>query len=321
MNKSLLNLFKNIAFYFFIFFAALIIIFFAINILVEPQIKKNLAVYSSIPKNYGSRLGIFFKNLFAFNPGKIYSYELYSAESNILILYFKQFRWTILTSALIFSFSFVIGNVLGISSAYKFNKSYDITISVLASFFGALPLLIIAILALNNSSLFGYPSQFINNNKLSLISLLVPILISSFSTIAIFFSKSRKVTFESLKSNYYLFAKTQGQTKRQLLRKIIIKDVIASELNMFFMIYILLFTISILIERIFSIPGQSILISFAFKKGELDIIMFYFTFNFIFISILLVINSFIIKKLNPTIKKQSQLIPFWRISRRKLDVK
>ncbi|AZZ65267.1 ABC transporter permease subunit [Metamycoplasma phocicerebrale] len=305
MNKAFVNLFKNIAFYFFIFFISLIIIFFAINVLIEPQIKKNIATYSQISPNYFDRLGIFLKNLFTFNPGKIYSSELASAESNIMLLYLKQFKWTILISLLIFVISFFIGNILGISSAYKFNKSYDVSMSLLVSFLGSLPLLIIAVLALSNSSILGYPSQFINNSKLTIVSLLVPILISSFSTIAIFFSKARKVTFETLKSNYYLFAKTQGLNNAQLLRKIVIKDVIASELNLFFMVYILLFIISILIERIFSIPGQSILISFAFKKGEIDIIMFYFTFNFILISIMLLLNNFIIIKLNPALKKQN----------------
>ncbi|MDP4043118.1 ABC transporter permease subunit [Mycoplasmopsis arginini] len=303
INKKKINLFKSIAFYFFIFFFAIIVIFFAINILIEPQIKKNLAVYSHISNNYGIRLKDFLVNLFTFNPGKIYSHELSSSQSNILLLYLNQFKWTFLISFLVFIISFILGNILGITSAYKLNKSYDVIVSVIVSFIGALPILIIAIIALTNSSVFGYPSQFLNN-KLGLVSLFVPVLISSFPTLAIFFSKSRKKTLEILKSDYYLFAKSYGMNQSQLLRKTILKELLISELNLFFVIYVLLFTVTILIERIFSIPGQSLLISFAFKKGELDIIMFYFTFNFILLSIILLCNQIVIKKLDPSLQEQ-----------------
>lgn len=296
INK--LNWLQKIVFYFFILFIAITIIFFAINILIEPQIKKNIETYSSISQSYLMRYKDFWINLFTFNPGKIYSHELASVESNIFLLYLSQFKWTILISFFIFVFSFLLGNILGVISAYKFNKSFDTAISILISFLGALPLLIIAILAISASSFFGYPSQFLNN-KLSFASLIVPILISSFPTISIFFSKSRKITLEILKSNNYLFAKSYGLNNRQLLNKVILKQLFISQLNLFFVIYTLLFTITILIERIFSIPGQSLLISFAFKKGELDIIMFYFIFNFILLSLLITINNAIIKKLNP----------------------
>ncbi|BAP39596.1 ABC transporter permease subunit [Metamycoplasma canadense] len=304
MLNNKLKLLRNIVFYFFVFFIALIIIFFAINILIEPQIKKNLAVYSKISSNYGNRLKHFFNNFFTFKSGIIYSFELSNAQNNIFLLYINQFKWTFLLSFLIFIFSFILGNILGITSAYKINKSFDVLISIFISFLGALPLLIIALLALTNSSIFGYPSQFLNN-KFTFVSILVPILISSFPTVAIFFSKSRKRTLEILKSDYYLFGKTIGLNKKQLLRKIVFKQLFISELNLFFLIYVLLFTVTILIERIFSIPGQSLLISFAFQKGELDIIMFYFTFNFVLLSILLIINKLLIQKLNPILIKKS----------------
>ncbi|PZW01442.1 ABC transporter permease subunit [Metamycoplasma auris] len=307
LNNRKLNILKNVAFYIFIFFITITIVFFAINLLIEPRIKKNLAIYQQIPSNLLIRFKIFLKNLFTFNPGKIYSYELASVESNILILYLKQLKWSILVSFIIFSISFILGNILGITSAYKLNKTFDIIITIAVSLFAAIPLLIIAILALINSSFFGYPSQFIYDRKFSFISLLIPIIISSFPTIAIFFSKSRKKTLEILKSEYYLFAKTYGLNKRQLLNKVILKNLLISQLNLFFVIYVLLFTITILIESIFSIPGQSLFISFAFKKGEIDIIMFYFMFNFILLSILIFLNNILIKKMNPILASNSYL--------------
>ncbi|MGX9357893.1 MULTISPECIES: ABC transporter permease subunit [unclassified Mycoplasma] len=297
-TKIKINLFKNIAFYFFIFFISIVIIFFAINVLIEPQIKKNIAIYSQISHNYGARFKTFLTNLFTFNPGKIYSHELASVENNILFLYLRQFRWTFLISLSVFIISFIVGNILGVFSAYKFNKSYDVITSIIISFLGSLPILIICILALSSADIFGYPSQFLNS-KLSFASLIVPILISSLPTVAIFFSKSRKKTFEIIKSDYYLFAKTYGMKKRDLLKKVVLKELLIGELNLFFVLYVLLFTITILVERIFSIPGQSLLISFAFRKGEVDIIMFYFIFNFILLSFLLLINKIAIIKLSP----------------------
>ncbi|ENY68709.1 Oligopeptide transport system permease protein [Metamycoplasma auris 15026] len=304
INRKL-NTLKNVAFYIFIFFIAITIVFFAINLLIEPRIKKNLAIYQQISPNLLIRFKVFLKNLFTFNPGHIYSHELASVESNILILYLKQLKWSILVSIAIFILSFILGNILGIISAYKLNKAFDIVISIIVSSLAAIPLLIIAILSLSSSSFFGYPSQFIYEQKFSFISLLIPILVSSFPTIAIFFSKSRKKTLEILKSEYYLFAKTYGLNQRQLLNKVVLKNLFISELNLFFVIYILLFTITILIESIFSIPGQSLFISFAFKKGEVDIIMFYFMFNLILLSILFILNNFLSKKLNPILASNS----------------
>ncbi|MCU4117233.1 ABC transporter permease subunit [Mycoplasma zalophi] len=309
-TKNLYFVLKNIFFNIAIFFVILIIIFSLINVLIEPQVKKNISVYQQIPTNFSTRISIFFTNLFTFNPGKIYSYELSSSEPNILNLYLQQFKWTLLFTFLIFIFSFLLGNILGIYSAYKLNKIYDWVVSILISFLAALPILIVGVLSLVSSTFIGYPSQFIANNKLSYISLIVPILICSFPTIAIFFSKSRKITSETLNSNYYLFSKTLGINDFRLLKKIIIKDIILGQLNLFFTIYIFLFTSSLLIERIFSIPGQSILISFAFQKGEIDIIMFYFTFNFILLSFLLFINHLILLKLNPSLKQNNIYFSF-----------
>lgn len=309
LAKKRISFLKTFAFYILIFFIAITIVFFAINLLIQPQIKKNLAVYSQVSSNFGTRFKIFLKNFFSFNPGVIYSHQLASVQNNIFLLYLGQFKWTFLISILIFLISFILGNFLGIISAYKLNKSYDIIFSILISFLGAIPILILAILALTNAEIFGYPSQFIETNRsLGFISLLVPILISSFPTIAIFFSKARKKTSEILQSNYYLFAKTYGLNKKQLLNKIILKNLFISELNLFFLVYILLFTITILIETIFSIPGQSLFISFAFKKGEIDIIMFYFSFNFVLLTLILFFNNFLIKKLNPELQKNSYLI-------------
>ncbi|WP_029905470.1 ABC transporter permease subunit [Mycoplasmopsis opalescens] len=305
-KKTFIKFITKISFYLFIFLISLIIIFFAINVLIEPQIKKNLSTFNNISSSYWVRFKIFSWNLITFNPGKIYSIELSTVEKNIFVLYVKQFKWSCLICLLIFIFSFMIGNILGIFSAHKLFTTYDTVINILISFLGSLPILIIAILALVNAPIFGYPSQFLNE-RLVFVSLLVPILITSFPTMAIFFSKSRKKTIEILKSDYYLFSLSTGLSRTKLLNKIVLKELFISEINLFFVIYILLFTVSLLIERLFSIPGQSLLLSFAFSKGELDIIMFYFVFNFVLLSLILFINKIILFTMNPILREEKIL--------------
>ena len=64
---------SRLAIYILILILSIIIIFFAINILFQKQINKNLAVYTNIEKNLINRFFVWIKNFFT-NWGKIYNY-------------------------------------------------------------------------------------------------------------------------------------------------------------------------------------------------------------------------------------------------------
>ncbi|TPE56930.1 ABC transporter permease subunit [[Mycoplasma] falconis] len=300
MKKSNgIDFIKKLAIYIVLLFLIISITFFAINFLVEPQIKKNIAVYENISPNYWNRYTEFLSNLFTFKSGKIYSQELASANMSILQIYFYQFKWTLLFTILIFTFSLIIGNLLGVWSAYKFEKTPDFIINLIIGLLSVIPLIIIAIIALSSSLFLGYPSQFIFNPGLSFISLLVPIFIMMFGCISLFHARSRKAVREILKSEYYLFATSLGFSKIKLFNKVILKQLVINQLQIIVPYYLLLFTTSLAIERIFSIPGQSVFISYIFSKGEINMITFYFTFSFFVIMIFKYINDIILDKINP----------------------
>ena len=285
---------SRLAIYILILILSIIIIFFAINILFQKQISKNLAVYTNIEKNLINRFFVWIKNFFT-NWGKIYNYEINLNNKTIFFLYFSQFKWTILLTSLIFICGLIIGNILGIYSGYNL----DIISNIIIAFLTGLPIIIIAIFALLLSHKFKYPSQFINESPLSFESLLVPILISSFGTISLYFSRSRKITKEVAISEYYLFAKSLGFSKKQLFQRVLLKKLIINELQTLVPYYIFLFSLSLIIERIFSIPGQSIFLTYSFKYAEIDLILFFFTFNLIFLLFTKFIIANILDKLNP----------------------
>lgn len=316
MKNNILILFKHIIVYFFVLFVIVSIIFFVINSLIEPQIKKNIAVYSQINSSPWIRYGEFLNNLFSFRGGKIYSKELAATNLSIITLYFMQFKWTILFTVIIFIFSLIIGNLLGIWSAYKFNKAPDFVVNIIVSALATIPLIVLAILALGTSIFLGYPSQFINNGSLTFTSIITPIIITAFGTISLFHARSRKITKETLSSNYYLFGISLGNSKTKLFRQNIIKNLVIAELQVILPFYILLFSTSLIIERIFSIPGQSIFISYVFTKAELNCIMFYFSFNFFALLIARFINEIILNYLNPAQAIEKRIR--W-IKRKRLD--
>ncbi|QJG66668.1 ABC transporter permease [Mycoplasma phocoeninasale] len=311
-NNSSLIIVKKIAIYFFILLVIISLVFFAINLLIEPQIKKNIAVSSQIESNLWKRYLSFLGNLFSFRAGQIFSRELNSINQSIFSLYLSQFRWTILFTILTFIIGFITGNALGIWSAYKYNKSADFIINLIVAVIATIPLIVLAIIALGTSTFLGYPSQFINDGKYLLLSLLVPAIISAFGSISLFHARSRKITKNVMQSNYYEFAISLGSSRWKLFKWQIFKNLIIGELQAIVPFYILLFSSSLVIERIFSIPGQSVFISYAFTKGEVNLIMFYFTFSFFALIIFKAINQVILNVLNPLQKNEGKLAFFFK---------
>ena len=302
MKAKIKYIFIRLAIYLAIFIVATLLIFFIVNLLLQNQIKKTLAVYSQIESNLGLRFLHWLSRFFTAN-GKIYSSELNVTNSSISGLFFNQFKITLLFTGLIYIFSIILGNVLG-----------DITINIIVSFFAALPLIIIAIIALSTASLFGYPSQYLR--EYSFASLFVPIMVTSFGTISLFFVRARKTTKEVITSNYYIFAKSLGYNKSQLIRKILIKQLLINQLQAIIPFYIILLSTSIVIERIFSIPGQSIFLSYAFKNAEIDLIMFFFMFSLLVLLISKFVLATLLDYINP-MQKSSYFNDFAFIKPRK----
>lgn len=293
----------RLSIYLLILIISIIVMFFVINIILQKQINKNLSVYSSIEKNLFQRFAKWIKAFFT-NWGTIYNHEINITNQTIFSLYFNQFKWTILFTFLIFVLGFIIGNTLGITSAFKLNKSPDLIINIAIGFLVSFPLILISIFSLLLSNVFKYPSQFINEFPLSLQSLLVPCLITSFGTISIYMSRSKKITKEVILSEYYLFAKTLGMSKKQLFKKVLLKQLIINQLQSLIPFYLILFSTTLVVERIFSIPGQSIFLTYAFKYAEVDLILFFFVFNIILLFVTKFVISWILDYLNPQQKSE-----------------
>ncbi|AWX42599.1 oligopeptide ABC transporter permease [Metamycoplasma cloacale] len=292
-----------------LYFVILTFIFFLINLLLSTTIKQNFTVYSQIDSNVFVRYSHYIKSLFSGSLGQIYSYNV-SASKGILHLYFNYFKWTFLFTIITFTISILIGNLLGIYLGFHFNKTNDFIINGILGVFAAIPVIIISILALSTSIFVGYPSQFINQPLLDLISLIVPCTILSFFTISIFAAKARKTTKEVISSEYYNFAKSLGFNKSQLFSRVIFKQLLISELQLVIPIYLMLMTISIAIERIFSIPGSSVFLTFAFKNAELNLVLFIFGFNLSILMLSKFIIDIILNVINPEQAKEKNYFVF-----------
>ena len=292
------TIFLRILIYIAIFLLSIIVTFFAINIMLKNQIAKNFSVSSKIDKNLFSRFIKWIENFCQYNGGKIYSHELSMTNQSIASLYFDQFKWTILFTLLVYLLSIILGTTLGIIAGFNYNKAIDQTLSFIVIFLATIPLILIAIIALSMSYIFKYPSQFLNS-KYTFSSLFVPILITAFETISMVFLIARKSTKETITTDYFLFAKSLGFSKKELIFKIVLKNVVIKQLQSLVSFYIVLFSSSLVIERIFSIPGQSLFLTFAFKYGEIDLVLYYFVISLLILFSSKIIISFILDYINP----------------------
>ncbi|QJR44306.1 ABC transporter permease [Mycoplasma miroungirhinis] len=292
------------------FIISFIIIFFILNILMQSKINQNLHNYN-YDKNIFLHFVNYIKNVFNGSFGIIYSQTIAKTQISIPSLVFSYFGLSFIFTFVSFLLSLLIGNILGIISAKYLNKVVDKLFSMIINIFTSIPLIILMIILLVFSSALGYPSQYIISSKYTVFSILVPIFICFIGTINFFFFKARKAYLDYLNSEHYIFAKSLGFKYKVIFWKFILKELIISQIKYLFPVYITLITISLVIERIFNIPGQSVLISFAYNNAEVDILMFFFTFSLLIMTLLQSVFDVLINLLNPQQTLQNTSFTFW----------
>ncbi|MBU4691061.1 ABC transporter permease subunit [Mycoplasma zalophi] len=263
----------------------------------------------------------YIKNIFNGSFGQIYSETIAKTNVSIPYLFFSYFGLSLIFCLITFLFSLIIGNALGIISAKYINNVPDKLFTTIINIFTSIPLIILMIILLVFSSAWGFPSQYIINSKYTEFSIIVPIFICFIGTVNFFFFKSRKAYLDYVNSEHYTFAKALGFSYITIFKKFILKQLVISQVKYLFPIYTMLITISLVVERIFNIPGQSVLISFAYNRAEIDILMFFFTFSLIIMTVLQTLFDILINTLNPQQTLQQNTLSIFSVRRFKYAVK
>ena len=171
---------------------------------------------------------------------------------------------TILINVYALLFSVPLGILLGIAAALKKNRWQDHTISTLVMLFVSVPSFVYAfVLQYFLGARLGWlPIQMESVAETGgyftwkmFVSMILPVLALSFGSIASLARFTRAELAESLTSEYMLLARAKGLTKGQATLRHALKNAMVPILPSIIAMFANILSGSLIIERIFSVPG------------------------------------------------------------------
>jgi len=287
--KMLKYVIKRIILMLFVFFAVTTICFMLIRLIPRelPQDKVLAQVLLDRWKALGYeepllvQYGIYLKNIFTeFDFGVSWYIEFMEPAFNLLV---NRLTPTILVNTYSLLLSVPLGILLGIYAAIKKNKWQDTLISTGVMVFVSVP-----------SYVYAFLVQYFLFFKLDLLPLTVysladaggswftwkmfysmipPVLALAFGEIAGLCRFTRAELTETLTSDYMLLSRTKGLTRGQATARHALKNAMVPILPMIIGSFISVMSGSMIIERIFSIPGVGQLYIQSIKLFDYDVFM------------------------------------------------
>lgn len=265
---------------FFLFLSVFVIVsfsYFIVSIYIPNPASANLSEQNIIVRYF-----LYLGDILFFKFGLIYDENLQTSFSNPSLLFFNYFKWSFLVIIVTFFLGIILGYIIGVLVAYKYHSSFATGFNTFIFIFSAVPIFIIAPIILSLSENVNIPTLFISPDIISfgitIYSLMIPIAILLLGTIATVSSLTKNAVVFIIRSDYINYIKCCGLSNLQIFFKYILKNSLVSLIGYIPALYVSLITFSLIIERIFQIPGQSIILSNTFELGEINIIMFLILF-------------------------------------------
>ncbi len=280
---------KRIGLMFLTLFVIMTICFMLIRLLPRelPQDKNLQAVITARWEALGYnkpllvQFGIYLKNIFtSWDFGTSWYVDVREPAWNVLV---DRLLPTVLVNFYSFLFSIPIGIALGIFAAIKKNKWQDQLISTLVMVCVSVPPYVygflvqyflyfksglfplqVAALADAGNSWFSWPMFY---------SMIPPVIALSFSQIAGLCRFTRAELTETLTSDYMLLARTKGLTRAQATTRHALKNALVPILPMIISTFISILSGSLIIEKIFAIPGVGQLYMNSINLLDYDVFM------------------------------------------------
>lgn len=209
------------------------------------------------------QLWIYTRNIVTdWNWGVSWKIDKTSSVNDVI---FDRLTPTILVNVYSLLISVPIGILVGIYSALKKNKWQDYTLSTVTMIFYSVPSYVYAflvqyfigfkwgLLPIVQSSLQDANGSFFNWTMFK--SQIMPVLALSFGTIAGLTRFTRAELTETLTSDYMLLARTKGLSKSQATIRHALRNAMVPILPMIISSFVSVLGGSIIIEKIFAIPG------------------------------------------------------------------
>ena len=281
---------KRLGLMLFTFFIIITICFFMIRLLPqEMPMDKNLqdiikARWEALGYNKPLlvQYGIYLKNIFTkFDFGTSWKISVMKPATEVIG---ERILPTVIVNLYSLVFSIPIGIALGIYAAIKKNKWQDHVISIIVILFVSVPSYVYAFLV---QYIFYFKLNWVPTNVMysladaggsyfsgkMFVSLILPIMALSFGEIAGLCRFTRAELTETLTSDYMLLARTKGLTKSQATVRHALKNAMVPILPMIISSFIGILGGSMIIERIFSIPGVGSLYINSINQLDYDVFM------------------------------------------------
>ena len=226
--------------------------------------------------------GIYLKNIFTkFDFGTSWKISVMKPATEVIG---ERILPTVIVNLYSLVFSIPIGIALGIYAAIKKNKWQDHVISIIVILFVSVPSYVYAFLV---QYIFYFKLNWVPTNVMysladaggsyfsgkMFVSLILPIMALSFGEIAGLCRFTRAELTETLTSDYMLLARTKGLTKSQATVRHALKNAMVPILPMIISSFIGILGGSMIIERIFSIPGVGSLYINSITQLDYDVFM------------------------------------------------
>lgn len=254
------------------------------------------------------RFGIWLKDLFSGSWGPIYKLAEGKRNDTIPQIYFKPLRYSMLVQLPSYFMGMFFGIGLGYWAGYKRGKITDVIINVFVKFFIAIPAFVFGTFVLILAPMLGLPNKFAdpniagNTTSLFVKSLLPSIIVVTLSSLAGWGYFLRNEVGNVLKSDYVQNARTKGYSEFFIFRRYVLRNSMYPLIGNIVTSYMAVFGGSIIVERIFGIPGTSDMMLEATLGGEINILMF----QLIFLSSIGIFSQMIVDiaqfTINPIVK-------------------
>ncbi len=226
--------------------------------------------------------GIYLKNIFT-NLDFGTAWYVASPLTPAFKVLSDRFLPTVLVNLYSLLFSIPIGIALGIYAAIRKNKWQDTLISTSVMIFVSVPSYVYAFLVqyifysklgwlpLTMRSLYDAGGSYFTSAMF--VSMIAPVMALSFGEIASLCRFTRAELTETLTSDYMLLARTKGLTRAQATARHALKNAMVPILPMIISSFVSIMGGSMVIERIFSVPGVGQLYIMSINLLDYDVFM------------------------------------------------
>lgn len=291
-------------------FIFILLIFIIINIFYLFITLISLKNTSDVSGDFSllKQLGKYWVNVISLKFGTIKSEILNSEFKNISNLFFNYFKWTSIIVFISFIIGIILGYIIGVYMAYNNNKGHEITTQIILFIISSIPIFIIIPFIINFIESIDAPIIFIEptliNINITINSLITPILVLTVLTTSVIALPTKTVVLELIYKEFILHAKTCGLSSWKIFISYIFKNSFLNLVDFIVPTLTINIAFSLIIERLFQIPGQSLILLNGFRLGENDLIMFLIFFTTVIIFSLQFLIDLLVQLLNPFSSKK-----------------